>query len=33
LKDIIKNIIYRLGRGIINLYAILMLHIDIRWMD
>ena len=33
MKDFIKNIVYRLGRGIINLYAILMLHIDIRWLD
>ena len=33
MSNFIKNLIYRLGRGIINLYAILVLHIDIRWMD
>jgi 1-acyl-sn-glycerol-3-phosphate acyltransferase len=33
LKKTIKIIIYKLSRGIINLYARLMLRIDIRWMD
>jgi 1-acyl-sn-glycerol-3-phosphate acyltransferase len=33
LKNFLKNILYQLGRGVINLYAILMLHIDIRQMD
>ena len=31
--NFIKNIIYKISRGVIGLYARMMLRIDIRWMD
>ena len=33
MKKYINNLIYKLSRGVINLYARLMLRIDIRWME